>query len=47
MQFDDEEGEQLAIEEVGDWEKVAGPSLPGSAQHEYVRRYSTSVLLAL
>ena len=29
FQFDNEEGEQRAEEEVGDWEKVAGPDLLG------------------
>lgn len=30
VQFDDEEGEQRTEEEVGDWEKVAGPDLLSS-----------------
>ena len=29
VQFDDEEGEQRAKEEIRDWEKVAGPDLFG------------------
>jgi hypothetical protein len=29
VQFDHEEGEERAEEEIGDWEKVAGPDLLG------------------
>jgi hypothetical protein len=47
VQFDDEEGIERPEKHVGDREKVAGPRLSGSAQHESVRRFSSSVLVAL
>jgi hypothetical protein len=43
LQFNNEEGEKRAEKQVSDWETRHRPR---SAQHECVRRYSTSVLVA-